>query len=134
MGPSEGAEQAGLGEGARVTAVGLDRAPALRVHRGEVGVGDDDLVTQRLEAPRHPLALRRRLDENARRGPASEGVGESPWLGAEAAFEQLTVLCQDAELTLLLVDIDANMIHGWPPTRCGFDRVFAVWGDSTPPR
>jgi len=32
-----------------------------------------------------------------------------------------------------LVDVDANMVHGWPLHSCGVDRV-SLWGDSTPPR
>jgi len=29
----------------------------------------------------------------------------------------------DADLGFLLVHVHANMVHGWPPLRCGIDRV-----------
>ena len=39
-----------------------------------------------------------------------------------ALLAQLAVLAQDAELAFLLVHVDANMVHGWPPSACGVDR------------
>ncbi len=55
-----GAEHTRLGQGARVPSVRLHFAGALRVHRREVRVGDDHLVTQRLEAPAPPTRFRSR--------------------------------------------------------------------------
>src|SRR5437867_3504016 len=77
---------------------------------------------------------RRRLDQDALRLSGAEFFGEPSWLAAHAVFDQFAILAQDADLAVDLMDIDANMIHGWPPTPCGFDRVLPVWGDSTPPR
>jgi len=57
MGGAVGAEQAGLGQGAGITPVGLDLARARRIHGREVRVRDNDLVTEGLEAARHPLAV-----------------------------------------------------------------------------
>ncbi len=31
-------------------------------------------------------------------------------------------------LAFLLVQIDANMLHGWPPPRCAHERVCSQWG------
>ncbi len=56
MSPAVGAEEAGFGAGPSVPAIGLHLAGAGGVHGGEVGVGDDDLVAQGLEAARHPFA------------------------------------------------------------------------------
>ena len=77
-----------LSEGARVPAIRLQFAAALRIHRREVGVGGDHLVTQRLEAPRHPLAFCRGLDEDPRPRPGAQGLGEPAWLRPDPALEQ----------------------------------------------
>jgi hypothetical protein len=77
MSGAVGAEQAGLGQGAGIASVGLDRAGTGRLHGREVRVGDDDLVTKDLEAPGHPFAVGRGLDEDPRPGPAPEHRGEA---------------------------------------------------------
>jgi hypothetical protein len=111
-----GAQHTRLSEGARVSSVRLQFATALRIHRREVGVGDDHLVSQRLEAPRYPLAFCRGLDEDPRPRPGAQDLGEPAWLRPDPALEQFPLLGQDADLAILLMDVDANMIHGWPPT------------------
>jgi hypothetical protein len=34
--------------------------------------------------------------------------------GKEVSLDQLAPLTQDRDLTFLLVNVDANMVHGWP--------------------
>ena len=86
-----GAEQAGLGQGARVPAVGLHLAGARRVHRGEVWIGDDDLVPQRLETPRYPFTVGRGLDHDPRPAPTGHRC-EPLGLGSDPSLDQLAPL------------------------------------------
>jgi len=65
------------GQGAGVSAIGLHLPRARRAHGGEVRVGDDDLVPQRLETPRAPFAVGRGLDHDPRPGPMAEHGGEA---------------------------------------------------------
>ncbi len=52
MGPTIGAQHTRLSQGPGVSSVRLHFAATVRVHRREVGIGDDHLVPQRLQAPR----------------------------------------------------------------------------------
>ena len=115
MGGAVGAEQAGLGQGAGITPVGLDLARPRRIHGREVRVRDDDLVAEGLEAARHPLAVGRGLDQDPGAGPVPEHGGETLVLGADAPLDDLTVLGEDVDLAFPLVDIDTHMVHGGPP-------------------
>src|SRR5439155_1995797 len=121
-----GAQETRLGQGARVPSVRLHFAGALRVHRREVRVGDDHLVAQRLEAPRHPLAFGRGLDEDPRPPSVAQDLGGPVRLRPDPALEQFPRLGQDADLAVLLVDVDANMIHGWPPTLAAMTACLCV--------
>jgi hypothetical protein len=98
-----GAQHTRLGEGARVPSVRLQFAAALRIHRREVGVGDDHLVSQCLEAPRHPLAFCRGLDEDPRPWPGAQDLAEPAWLCPDPALEQFPLLGQDADLAILVM-------------------------------
>src|SRR5512132_2971565 len=100
---------------ARVAAVGLHSPAPRRVHGGEVRVGDDHFVPERLQAARHPLALGRRLDQHLRSRAPAEYRGEAVRLRPDAALDDLARSVQDAELAFHLVYVDANMLHGWPP-------------------
>jgi len=71
-------------------------------------------VTKDLEAPGHPFAVGRSLDEDACPGPGAEHDGEALGLGANALLHQFAALGHDTDLTVPLVDVDANMLHGWP--------------------
>jgi hypothetical protein len=71
-----GAEQVGVGEGARIAPIGRDPARAGGVHGGEVGVGDDDLMAELLETEGDPLAVGRGLDEDARPGARAEDAAK----------------------------------------------------------
>jgi hypothetical protein len=44
-------------------------------------------------------------------------LGEPPGLAADPAFAQLATLAEDADLAVLLVQVDANIVHDWPPPR-----------------
>ena len=80
---------------------------------GEVGIGHDDLVAQSLQAAGHPFALGR-LENHPPPGPRAEHGGETLRFGADPLLEQLAPVRQDADLTFLLVHVDAYMAHGWP--------------------
>src|SRR5712691_11753930 len=132
MGGAVGAEQAGLGQGAGITPVGLDLARPRRIPGREVRVRDDGLVAEGLEAARHPLAVGRGFDQDPGPGPVPEHGGETLALGADAPFEDFTVLGEDVDLAFPLVDIDANMVHGWPlpsaalTARCSCGAAYAT--------
>jgi hypothetical protein len=71
-------------------------------------------VTQGLQALGHPLALGRRLDHDVGARSRPEYLGELSRLRVDPALDQFPLLAQDANLAVLLVDVDANMVHGWP--------------------
>src|SRR5262245_31084197 len=54
------------------------------------------------------------LDEDPRPGALAEDGREALGLGADALLDQFATLGEDADLTSPLVDVDANMVHGWP--------------------
>src|SRR5262249_50785739 len=116
------------GQGTGIAAIGLDLASAGGVHGGEVRVGHDDVVAQSLQAPGHPLALRRGLEEDAGGRSLPQHLGEAAWIGADPPFNQLASLGHDADLAFPLMQIDANMVHGWPPYPCATERVISLWG------
>jgi hypothetical protein len=128
MRPAVGAEHAGLGQGARVPAIGLHLARARRVHGGEVRVGDDDLMPQRLETPRDPFAVGRGLDHDPRPGSMAKHGREALWLRPNPALDQFTALGQDADLAFPLVDVDAHMIHGWSLLTAALTAGVLLWG------
>ena len=70
-------------------------------------------MAEGLEAAGHPFAIGRSLDEDARPGPLAEHGGEALGLGADALLPQFAALGHDTDLTVPLVDVDANMLHGW---------------------
>jgi hypothetical protein len=37
------------------------------------------------------------------------------WGGADPAFDHLAIVGQDTELALALVQIESDILHGWPP-------------------
>ena len=87
MGGAVGAEQAGLGQGPGIASVGLHLARPRRIHGREVRVGDDDLVAERLQAPRDPLALGAGLEQDAGCRPTLEHVREALRLGADPLLD-----------------------------------------------
>jgi hypothetical protein len=102
-----GPQPAGVGQGPSVAAIGLDPSRASGVHRGEVRVGNDHLVAEPSQTPRHPLALGRGLEEDAWCGSAARSAG-LPGPGCRPGFPSCARRCQ--------------YVHGWPPSACGVDR------------
>src|SRR5215469_9693326 len=69
-----------------------------------------------------------RLPVRARTASRARG-GSGRRAGACRVQQQASALSdQDAHLAVLLVQIDANMVHGWPPSPCATDRVISLWG------
>src|SRR5712691_7176418 len=128
MRPAVGAEQTGVGQGARVSAIGLHLASPRRIHRGEVRIGDDDLVAQRLQTPRDPFTVGRGLDDDPRSWPIPEDRGEALGLRADPSLDQLASLGQGTNLAFPLVDVDANMVHGWPLLSAALTAGVLLWG------
>jgi len=120
MGGAVGAEQARLRQSPGIASVGLHLARPRRIHGREVRVGDDDLVAEGLETPGHPFAIGRGLDQHSGAGPGPEHGGEALALSADPLLDDLTALGEDVNLTFPLVDVDANMIHGWPLLSAGY--------------
>ncbi len=123
-----GAEQVGVGQGARIAPIRLDLPRPGRVHRGEVRVGDDDLMAESLQTAGDPFAVGGSLDEDPRPGPLAEHRGEALGLGADALLHQFAPLGQDTDLTFSLVDVDANMVHGWPLLSAALTACELLWG------
>jgi len=81
-------------------------------------------VAEPLEVLRDPLALGRRLEQDARaRAPAEEGGEPLAWRANPLLQHDRAGGVLDADLGFLLVHVHAHMVHGWPPLRCGNDRV-----------
>jgi hypothetical protein len=78
-------------------------------------VGHDHLVPVRFETPRDPLALGRRLNQNARPGAATQMLRECLAGRGNPLLDERAVVRADADLTCDLVHVDANLLHGWPP-------------------
>lgn len=64
-------------------------------------------VTSAQNSDRH---LRRRLNHDARRRPVPQHLAEPPRLRPYPALDQLSVLGQDADLAVLRVDVNVNMV------------------------
>jgi len=66
--------------------------------------------------PRDPLALRARLHQHLRARPLPEHRGEPLPTRDDAAVRDRAVVRLDRQLTLALVHIQADALHGgWPP-------------------
>jgi hypothetical protein len=83
-----GPEHAGVHQRARIAAIGLDLPRAGRVHRGEVGVGDDHLVAEPPEAAGDPFAVGGGLERNPRPRARAEHRREALPLGADALLDE----------------------------------------------
>ena len=119
MGRAIGAEPGRLGQHPSVAPIRFYPPAPLRIHRGVVWIGNDHLVAQRLDRLRHPFALGRRLEEHARGRAVREHGDEFLSRALDPPLDHLALRRQDADLTFPLMDIDANMLHGWSPSlRC----------------
>jgi len=84
--------------------------------------------------------LRRFAEALGGRAPAQvllESSTESEWVARclEALGHPVVVadpnfasLSRETDLAVPLVQIDANMVHGWPPSPCASERVISLWG------
>ena len=128
MRPAVGAAHADVGQGARVPAIGLHLPRARGVHGGEVWVGDDDLVPQRLEASPDPFAVGRGLDHDPRPGrPPSTAVKRSGSVRIRCSISSPpSPRIQD--LALPLVDVDVNMVQDWPVLSAALTAGGLLWG------
>ena len=62
----------------------------------------------------HSLSVAASSNTRARARPANH-VGEVLARALNPSFDHLALRRQDADLTFPLVDVDANMVHGWSP-------------------
>jgi hypothetical protein len=65
------------------------------------------------------------VPDDARRPRAT---GEALGLGANPPLDQLAPLGEDADLAFLLVDVDANMVPGWPRLSAALTACVLLWG------
>jgi hypothetical protein len=85
---------------------------------------------------RRGVSLRRSPSGGLARGDAADLAGRAvaayldhsrrtatPLVSARILLDQFASLGEDANLAFPLVDVNANMVHGWPPLSCGVDRV-----------
>jgi hypothetical protein len=81
------------------------------------GVGQDDLVGQGLDPLDEPFVAGGRLDDRLERPePAEEGDDALDVAAGEgAAGDDAEVLVEDAEDDGLLVEVDADVVHGGSP-------------------
>src|SRR5262249_18018175 len=75
-----------------------------------------------------PFAVGRRFDQDARPGARAEHGREALGLGADAPLDQFAALGEDADVTFPLVDVDANMVHGWPLLSAALTACSLLWG------
>ena len=86
-----------------IPSVRLHTSGALTVHRRVVGIGDDDLMVQRLEVLGDPFTFRRGFEQNAHPRSAPERGGKPISRRRDATVNDLARLCHDPNLTFLLV-------------------------------
>ena len=89
-------------------------------------MGQDDLLGQRLDQLDQPLVAGGGLDDGPERAQAAEEVEDRLGLaaGEGAAVGDLAVLVHDAEDDSLLVEVDADVVHGSAPVLWGQEIVY----------
>jgi hypothetical protein len=90
-------------QGGDIASVRLHPPASLTIHRRVIGIGDDDLMTKRLEVLRDPCTFCRSFEQNAHPRSAPERRGESVSRRRNATVKDLTHSCHDPNLTFLLV-------------------------------
>jgi len=91
----------------------FDAAAAMPVHGTEVGIGHDHLVAERLEMLRHPFTLGRGFDQNPHPRPTPEHRRQAIPSRRNPAVGDRSALGHDSNLTLVLVQVDGTIFHGW---------------------
>ena len=112
MRPAVGAEPAGIHQRLSIPAVRLDPPAASGVPRREVGIRYNHLVPQLLEAAGDPFALGRGLDQDAGPWAFAQRLSEPIVSRHDAPLDDLAVLAEPTDLTFILVDVDAHVLHG----------------------
>ena len=115
MGRAIRAQPGGLRQHPGIPPIGFHAPTPFRIHRRVVRIGHDHLVAALLDRLRDPFALGRCLEQHARPRAAGEPLGEVLARALNPSFDHLALRRQDADLTFPLVDVDANMVHGWSP-------------------
>jgi len=116
---TERAEPARLHQGSRIAAIGLGAPRPARIHRREVGIGDDHVMAKTLQMSCDPLALGARLEEDACARTSAEHRGESLARCRDALLRNGPIIVANAKLTLALVQIEPYRNHGgWSPGVC----------------
>src|SRR5215475_7197861 len=94
-----------------------------------------ELIERRIRTDPHRFA--EVLGERAPACILLEASTESEWVARclEALGHPVVVadpnfasLSRETDLAFPLVQIDANMVHGWPPSPCASERVISLWG------
>jgi hypothetical protein len=123
------AQATGVGQGLGSAASRLDAPTALGIQRRVVR-GDDNVVAQGLSAPGHPCPRSRGLEQEAGLWALGTHRCNPCSLGMDTLREHLAGLCDQTNLTLIFVHIDATMFPGWSPLG-GIDRVIACGAYAT---
>jgi hypothetical protein len=131
MGDAIAAPLARLCQGRHVPPIRLDAAAAVAIHRGEIRIGHDHLMAERLQVLRDPLTLRRRLEQNAHPRPAPEHGRQTLTRGRDPSIDDFTVLRHDSDLTFLLVKIDGTILPGWSSPCASRARSASVGAQAT---
>jgi hypothetical protein len=70
-------------------------------------------VAELFEVAGDPLTLGRSLDQYLGRRLSAEQAVEAVPVGLDSALLELAILGQDADLAGDLVEVDADVVHGW---------------------
>ena len=111
---TRGPDPARLGQHPGIAPVGLHASAPFRIHRRVIRVCHDHLMPAGLERLRHPFAFGRRLEQHPRPRAGGEHGGEAVPRALDPLLDDFAFRRGDADLTFPLVDVDANMLHGWP--------------------
>ena len=79
-------------QGGDVPPIGLNAPAAVAIHRREIGIGHDHLVSERLQVLRNPLTLGRRLEQNAHARPSPKHRRQAIARRRDPSVDDLTAL------------------------------------------
>jgi len=77
---------------------------------------------------RDPFAVGRGFDHDPRGRSIAEHCREALALGPDPLLDELAPFGQDTDLAFPLVDVDANMIPGWPLLSAALTARSLLWG------
>src|SRR5262245_37719889 len=96
-----------------IAAISFDASAALAIHGRERRIGHNHCVAEGLEVLRHPLTLGGGLQQNPHWAAPFEHGREAIARRRDASVEDLTTLRNNPDLTVLLMQIDGTILHGW---------------------